>query len=296
MARIIDKDTRIIDVDFGPVSITTTRTDSEFDPATVTLGGLNGEEQIIDYIQALLPGGGSFIQYQNLDLSFMLKNNESMQPVDVSVQRTSPVPRGSCNDGNNADQIEEYIFIFSRPLNNQSIAGGALNDEYEQFRDMGLDRSQTLASPFVFPPNIAGTRAGWPNKEQTIYAEKRMYSNNMSNAATISNGELVLSPPGTSAFNTLVAMPTLDSVTTWGSMGTITGPNLHCYRVIIDRSQTFPAIPGTFENVGYAGSTQRTWPPVNVSFLCKDPNFTEGEYLTRLANAMNQNPEGGPTA
>ena len=294
MARILDKDTRIIDVDFGPVSIGTTRLDSEFDPATVTLNDLNGDEQIVDYILGTFPGGGSFIQYQNVDLSFMLKNNESMQPVDVSVQRTSPVPRGFSNDGNNFDQIEEYIFIFSRPLNNEALVGGQLNDHYEAFRDMGLDRSQantTLAAA----PRVAGLRAGWPNQQQTIYAEKRMYSNNMNNAATQANGELVLSPPGASVFNTLVGMPNLDSVTTWGSLSTITGPNLHCYRVVIDRSQTFPAAPGTFTNVGFAGSTLRVWPPVNVSFLCKDPDFTEGEYLTRLANAMTQNPEGGPT-
>ncbi len=292
MARIIDKDTRIIDVDFGPVSIGTTRLDSEFNPATVTLGGLNGEEQIIDYILATLPGGGSFIQYQNLDLSFMLKNNESMQPVDVSVQRTSPVPLGSHNDGNNFDHIEEYLFIFTRPLNNQNMVGGGLNTEYSGFRDMGLDRSEAVLGS----ADLGGASRGWPTKEQTVYAEKRMYSNNMNNAATQSNGELVLSPPGASAFNTLVGMPSLDSVTTWGSLGTITGPNLHCYRIIIDRSQTFPNAPGTFINVGYAGLTQRTWPPVNVSFLCKDPSFSDGEYLTRLANAMNQNPEGGPTA
>lgn len=292
MARILDKDTRIIDVDFGPVNISATRADGETEPTTIALGGLNGEEQIIDYILATNAGGGSFIQYQNIDLSFMLMNNESMQPVDVSVQRTSPVPLGSSNDGNNADQIEEYIFIFTRPLNNQNMAGGTLNAEYAGFRDMGLDRSEAITGS----AGLAGDSWGWPTKEQTVYAEKRMYSNNMSNAATQNNGELVVSPPGTSVFNTLVAMPTLDSVTTWGSMGTITGPNLHCYRVIIDRSQTFPAGPDTFTNVTYGGLTSRTWPPVNVSFLCKDPSFSEGEYLTRLANAMNQNPEGGPTA
>lgn len=296
MARIIDKDTRIIDVDFGPVGISTTRNDNEFSPATVTLNGYNGEQQIIDYILATLPGGGSFVQYQNVDLSFMLNNNESMQPVDVSVQRTSPVPRGFSNDGNNFDQIEEYIFIFSRPLNHEQIVGGQLNDEYESMKDMGLDRSQdNYLGTLPLNPNIGGTRAGWPNQEQTIYAEKRMYSTNMNNAATQNNGALVLSPPGASQFNTLAGMPNLDSVTTWGSLGTITGPNLHCYRIVIDRSQTFPNAPGTFTNVGYDGSTLRIWPPVNVSFLCKDPDFTEGEYLTRLANAMTANPEGGPT-
>lgn len=288
MARILDKDTRLIDVDFGPVSISTTRAALSLNPTVVTLGGLNGEEQLIDHILAGANGGGSFIQYERLDLSFMLMNNEAMQPIDVSVQRTSPVPLGSCNDGNNSDQIEEYIFIFTRPLNNEAMVGGGINAEYAGFRDMGLDRSESVTGSLP----LAGESRGWPTKEQTLFAEKRMYSNNMSNAATINNGELV----GTSVFNTLVAMPTLDIVTTWGSLGTITGPNLHCYRIVIDRSQSFPTGATTFANVDYAGLTQRTWPPVNVSFLCKDPSFTEGEYLTRLSNAMTQNPEGGPTA
>lgn len=292
MARILDKDTRLIDVDFGPVSITTNRAEDTFDPNIVTLNGLNGDEQIIDHILGANAGGGSFIQYQNVDLSFMVMNNEVMQPIDVSVQRTSPVPLGFSNDGNNADQIEEYIFIFTRPLNNEAMVGGGLNAEYAGFRDMGLDRSQAITGS----AGLAGESRGWPTKEQTLFAEKRMYSNTMTNAATQNNGAIELSPPGTAAFNELVAMPSLDIVTTWGSLGTITGPNLHCYRVIIDRSQTFPVAPGTFTNVKYAGQTGRTWPPVNISFLCKDPSYTEGEYLTRLSNAMNQNPEGGPTA
>lgn len=294
MARILDKDTRLIDVDFGPVNITTTRADGEVEPTVVQLGELNGNEQIIDFITATNQGGGSFIQYQRVDLSFMLMNNESMQPVDVSVQRTSPIPLGFSNDGNNADQIEEYIYIFTRPLNNQNLVGGGLTTNYQNLRDMGLDRSQSLTGSGF----IVGDSAGWPTKEQTLFAEKRIYSNNMSNAATQNNGAIPLSPPGTALFNELVTMPSLDIVTTWGSLGTITGPNLHCYRVIIDRSQTFPigTGPDTFVNIGYGGQTNRIWPPVNVSFLCKDPSFSEGEYLTRLSNAMTQNPEGGPTA
>ena len=78
-------------------------------------------------------------------------------------------------------------------------------------------------------------------------------------------------------------------------MGAITGPNLHCYRVIIDNGQSMPADPEVLP-IGFDGLTDRTWPPVNVSFLCKDPNFSEGEYITRLANAMSSNAEGGPVA
>ena len=97
-------------------------------------------------------------------------------------------------------------------------------------------------------------------------------------------------------FNTLFGMPVLDSVTTWGTMGAITGPSLHCYRVIIFRGQSFPPLSNTFTNVDLAGNSELKFPPLNVSFLCKDPNFSEGELLTRLANAMNNIPEGGPTA
>ena len=283
----MDKDTRIIDVDFGPVSAGTTREVGGFTPATVTYGE-NGAEQIIDSIGVVSSGGGgSYIQYERVDLSYMLNQGEMMQPVDVSVQRTSPVPLGFSNNGNNFDQIEEYVYIFTRPLNNQNLVNGTIGTEYGAFRNMGLERSQSGQ----FGASVAGA-AGWPDLEQCIYAEKRMYSTNLNLAATVTNGELLQTPD----YNALVGMPVLDSVTTWGSLGMITGPNLHCYRVIIDRSQSFPGLAGVFANVDFPGSTLRRWPPVNVSFLCKAPNFSEGEYLTRLANAMASNAEGGPTA
>lgn len=290
MARIIDKDTRIIDIDFGPVDASITRDADGFAPSLVTYNR-NGVDQIISSIPggAFGGGGGSFIQYQRIDLAFMLNQNEIMQPVDVSVQRTTPVPLGFSNDGNNYDQIEEYIFVFTRPLNNNNISALTFG-EYTNFRQMGLDRAEALSTG-----NVAGEANDdqlWPTHEQTVYAEKRMYGVNLNNAATQANGSLL----GTSIYNQLVGMSTLESVTTWGSLNTITGPNLHCYRVVIDRGQTFPPVGETFSNVGFAGSTLRQWPPVNVSFLCKDPNYSEGEYLTRLANAMNNTPEGGRTA
>ena len=287
MARIIDKDTRIIDIDFGPVDVGLGRDADGFNPATLTLE-LNGTDQIIGNVAATNAGAGSYVQYQRLDLSFMMQQNEIMQPVDVSVQRTTPVPLGFSNDGNNFDQIEEFIYIFTRPLNNDNIA--TLNvGEYDSFRQMGLERAENLGFA-----NVAGwgNSEQWPNQEQCIYAEKRMYSNNLNTAATQTNGALT----NTAAFNQLLGMPSLDSVTTWGSLSTITGPNLHCYRIVIDRSQTFPPLAGTFENVPLPGSTLRKWPPVNVSFLCKNPNYSEGEYITRLANAMNSVEEGGRTA
>ena len=287
MARIIDKDTRIIDIDFGPVDVGLGRDADAYDPTTLTLE-LNGTDQIIANIGATDAGAGSYVQYQRLDLSFMMQQNEIMQPVDVSVQRTTPVPLGFSSNGNNYDQIEEFIYIFTRPLNNDNIAGLTIG-QYDSFRQMGLERAENLGFAQVAG---WGFNEQWPNQEQCIYAEKRMYSNNLNNAATIGNGELA--PTATN--NALFGMPTLDSVTTWGSLSTITGPNLHCYRIIIDRSQTFPPLAETFANVPFPGSTLRKWPPVNVSFLCKNPNYSEGEYITRLANAMNSVEEGGRTA
>ena len=79
-------------------------------------------------------------------------------------------------------------------------------------------------------------------------------------------------------------------------MGAITGPNLHVYRMVIIPSQDFSLVPLTWVNEGLIGITTWEFPATNVSFLCKDPKYTEGEYLTRLANAMNSIPEGGNTA
>ena len=289
MARIIDKDTRLIDVDFGPVETNVTRLEGSFGPTTVQYTK-NGVDQIIwsgtvGAFDSRL--AGSFIQYQLIDLSFMTKENEVMQPINLSVQRTSPVPLGYSQDGNSFDQIEEYIFVFTRPLNNTNIAN-ASSAVLTDFRMMGLDRAEAL----VGFDNIEGLNSGWPSKAQTIYAEKRMYNQGLENAATITNGALTPA----SSINELIGMPTLASVTSWGSMDSITGPGLHCYRVVIDYSQTFAEIGMTFTNETNEGTTQRGWPPVNVEFLCKDPNFSEGEYLTRVANAMNSTPEGGNTA
>lgn len=290
MARIIDKDTRIIDIDFGPLTLGATRLPTEPVTNTLTTSG-NGEKDAINIIPAAAQGTGSYIQYQRIDLGFMVTNNEVMMPVDISVQRTSPVPLGFSNNGNTFDQIEEYVYVFSRPLNNDTLSGLANIGAMEDLRHMGLTRSEgTLASA----GNVSGT-AGWPNFEQCIYAEKRMYSYSTSLGATISNGELVDPAPAPIVFNTLQGMPVLDSVTTWGSMGAITGPNLHAYRIVFNRNQTFPALP-EIVNLGLAGDTSCQWPSVSVQILCKDPNFTEGEYLTRLANAMNSVAIGAPTS
>lgn len=289
MARIIDKDTRLIDVDFGPITVAGTRPAGDTQPSTVTATG-NGTGQLIRLADTF-GIRGSFIQYSQVDLSMMTMNNEVMQPIEVSVQRTSPVPLGYSNNGNNYDQIEEYIYIFSRPLNNDIISQPGV--ELENLRSLGLDRTQTIVS-------VGGEDAGIPTHEQTIYAEKRMYSYSNQLMATVNNGELIPTdlsaiPPFINPFNTLAGMPLLDSVTTWGTMSAITGPQLHCYRVVINPTQTLIG-GGLLTNQALDGQSQLNFPPVNVTFLCKDPNYSEGEYLTRLANAMNSIPEDGRTA
>jgi hypothetical protein len=285
MARILDKDTRLIDVDFGPVRVNCVRAAGSFNPTNTTTTE-NGINQLLLEPVVASPTG-SFVQYSRVDLEYMTLNNEVMQPVDVSVQRTSPVPLGFNNNGNTFDQLEEYIYIFSRPLNNEEFTG-SLN--MEDLRVLGLDRSQVLTNV-----NLGGVDSGLPTKEQTIYAEKRVYSYSQGDGASVQNGQLV-APPLNPAFNELQGMPRLDSVTTWGSLGAITGPSLHCYRVVINRTQVLPPIPNVFAAEPLDGQSDIRFPPCNVSFLCKDPNYTEGQYLTRLSNAMNNIPEGGPTA
>ena len=288
MARIIDKDTRLIDIDFGEFIVATARPAGQSFPNSVTDGG-SGTGQLLNRLPAGTFNGGSFIQYVRLDLDYMVRNNEVMLPTEASIQRTSPVPLGSNINGNNFDQMEEFIFILSRPLNNTNLAAALTTLEYNEFRSMGLNGTTGRG-------DVSGN-AGWPNQVQTIYAEKRMYSYNGNLGATQANGELLTNLPGPvpNPTNTLFGMPSLDSVTTWGSMAGITGPNLHCYRVVINRNQTFA---GTFgeTNLLLDGESLCSWPAVSVRFLCKDPNYSEGEYLTRIANAMNNIAEGGPTA
>lgn len=280
MARIVDKDTRMIDIDFGPVGTTCGRAALSLDP-TSAVGSLNGMQQVIRYMEVGDALAGSFIQYQNIDLTFMTLNNEVMQPMDVSVQRPGPVPTGSNTNGNTFDQIEEYIYIFSRPLNNEFISNPLSFFTLDEMRELGLDRSQT-----VF--DLGGDTAGLPTHEQTIYAEKRMYSYSSNIGASIANGEL--DPLGPDYFS-IYGMPVLDSVTTWGTMSSITGPSLHCYRVVINRTQSL--LDAAVLASAYAGGSALRFPPVNITFLCKDPDLTEGQYLTRLANAMNNIAEDG---
>ena len=293
MARILDKDTRLIDIDFGPVNVATTRAIAGFNPATVSITK-NGTSQLLNSIPVTVPNCGSFIQYSRIDLDFMVRNNEIVIPVDASIQRTSPVPLGSSTNGNNFDQIEEYIYVFSRPLNNTNLAASINGEYYESLRDMGLDRSEgpIPAGGGNLAEQVAGN-AGWPNQSQCIYAEKRMYSYNESLGATVGNRGL---DPAQPLYESIFGMPVLDSVTTWGAMEGITGPNLHCYRVVINRTQTFPNLAATFKNQLLGGDTQLNFPPVSIRFLCKDPDYSEGQYLTRLANAMNNIAEDGPTA
>ena len=294
MPRIVDKDTRLIDIDFGQVNVSLGRTAGAIEPssATATQGGVN------DLLRFEAVGGsaeviGSFIQFQRLDLSYMTMNNEVYVPTDVSVQRTSAYPLGSSNNANYVDDIEEYIYIFTRPLNNQAIGDPASSgsNTFENMRALGLDRSQTIGAP-----NFGGIDTGIPTHEQTIYAEKRTYSYSSVNIASVNGGELdpaQLAPPN--GFNELAGTPKLTDVTTWGTMSAITGPNLYAYRVVILRTQ-FMVAPGLFVNEALTGTSALRFPPVNITFLAKDGNYTEGEYLTRLANAMNNIPEGGPTA
>ena len=310
MARILDKDTRLIDIDFGPVDVTIGRPASAFEATTLSLSG-NGTAQLINSIPAGVAKCGSFIQYSRIDLDYMVRNNEIVIPVDASIQRTSPFPLGSNQNGNNFDLVEEYIYVFSRPLNNTNLGESLTGLFYDSLRDMGLDRSAALTSAIGVS---VGGNAGWPTQSQCIYAEKRTYSFNENLGATQGNGELVPSTVGsfeggvgqggplvpiaayTNAYNSIMGAPALDTVTTWGAMEGITGPNLHAYRVIINRTQTFPALADTFTNVGLIGLTQLIFPPVSIRFLCKDPDYSEGQYLTRLANAMNNIAEDGPTA
>lgn len=286
MARIVDKDTRMIDIDFGPVGTTCARAAGDLSP-TSAVGSLNGMQQVIRYMEVGDALPGSFVQYQNIDLTFMTLNNEVMQPIDVSVQRPGPVPTGSNTNGNTFDQIEEYIYVFSRPLNNEFISNPLSFFTLDEMRELGLDRSQT-----VF--DLGGDTAGIPTHEQTIYAEKRMYSYSSNVGASVANGELNPDPLVNPNYFSIYGMPILDSVTTWGTMSAITGPSLHCYRVVINRTQKL--LEDAVLAYTYTGGSALRFPPVNITFLCKDPNFTEGQYLTRLANAMNDIAENGKTA
>lgn len=291
MVRLVDKDTRLIDIDFGPVATTITRDQLAQEPTASTVGR-NGQNQLIRAdgivdVSATTYKRGSFVQYSRIDLEYMTMNNQVVQPVEVNVQRTSPTPTGTHENGNNYLPIEEYLFVLSRPLNHDVL--NTSNFFYDACALMGLDRSEADGSA----ADLGGEDAGLPTHEQTIYAERRRYAFNGNFGATEGNLELA---SGNGVLASIYPTPSLESITTWGTMSSITGPSLHAYRVVVFDGQSFPANELVFPNVALGGFTTLLYPPVNITFVCKDPGYTEGEYLVRLANAMNSIPEDGPTA
>lgn len=287
MVRILESGARLIDIDFSELQITYTR-NAGSNNATAGTASRAGTKQLLNVLTSGL-NAGSFIQYQKIDLDFMVRNGEMLQPSTVTVQRTSPVPLGSISNGNLADQIEEYIVVLSRPLNND-VLKNFIAGNYEFLRRIGLDGADPQVTTTTVKPQ--GAKAGWPNQAQTIYAEKRMYDINLNNIASVNNGQLSPDPGINPDFWSLGGMPSLANVSTWGSMGAITGPNLHCYRIVIDRRQN---ILPNFSAYIYAGTVDSQWPAVNVAFIAEDPEFTSGEYITRLANAMTSTPLNAPT-
>lgn len=291
MARLIDKDTRLIDIDFGPISTNILREANQQAPTLNTVGR-NGQNQLIRAdgiadVSATNFKRGSFVQYSRIDLEYMTMNNEVVQPVEVNVQRTSPSPTGTHENGNTYSPVEEYLFVFSRPLNHDVLNTSTLF--YNACSLMGLDRSEADLSA----SDLGGVDGGLPTHEQTIYAEMRRYAFTTTLGATQGNGELA---PGNGILNSIYSSMNIESITTWGTMSAITGPSLHCYRIVIFDGQTFPANDVVFPSVALGGATLLEYPPVNITFVCKDPKYTEGEYLVRLSNAMNSIPEDGPTA
>ena len=277
MARIIDKDTRLIDVDFGPVNIIVLRNTGDSAPGVgEATAGNDGTNQFIRFDDDG-QDAGSFIQFQRIDLDYMTMNNEIMQPMEVNVQRTNSVPIGVHENGNNFSPIMEYVFVLSRPLANNTFAGAV--NPYEFFQNLGLNLGSAGRTG----------KSGGVTIEQNIYAEQRIYQWNSAKLASLANGDLV---PGGPLF-TFAESPTIETVNTWGSLSAITGPNLYCYRVFHCQAQGFPAGGTVFQNVNAGGVTTLRIPPLSVRFLCRDPKYTEGQYLTRLANAMSNQPIDG---
>jgi hypothetical protein len=200
--------------------------------------------------------------------------------MEVSVQRTNVVPSGTHENGNNYEVIEEFLFVLSRPLNNNDIS--TFPNPYSLFQELGLNQGSV------------GLGGGYGvNFEQNIYAEQRLYQWNSTKGTTQTTGDLVAGNP---ALWSIFSAPSVETVNTWGSLTAITGPTLYCYRIFVCKAQSFPADQTIFTAVGYGGFSTLRVPPLSISFLCKDPKYTEGEYLTRLANAMNNIPVDGEVA
>lgn len=263
---------RNFDIEWSPINLTLSRLQNA-DQAHIQSWTQNMDNGELIW-EGLNPANyGMAVYYQKIDLSQLTEEGMSFTPKAVNVQRPWTAPEGQDIASQPSINHEEYLYVFSAPLPNQDIDSDA---DVLAFRNLGLDVS------------VPSTTTGWyayPDYEQCIFAQSTFSQVDPTNALTVMNGLTVL---GDATYPAYYAKMRVAEQNTWGSMSTILGPFLHCYRVIIYRCQNLAGLGGTNPILGAAGSTSRRMSPVTIRIMTDDADLSEGEYLIAAANAYNK--------
>lgn len=255
---------RIFDVDFAPVDFSVSR------PAGVDLPNshsINADDVIGSF-------NGGFIQYERINLSQLTEEGRLFQPVSINVQRTWNAPEGFDANFAPSTSAMEWIYIFQSPLPNERIR----NDPelwINALRDFGLDRSDAYGS--LIPESIK-------DSNQTLYAQRTRYINNMANTQSAWNQTSV---PGDAFYPLLAQTMSVAEFDSWGSMNPVAGAALYCYRIVLHYTQNVSGNDPTNPLVAAQGTTIRKFSPVTVQIQCIEPKISESEYLINAANIYN---------
>jgi len=269
---------RIFDVDWGQVVHSVSRVAGTDTPASDEFTMADDNGTIIEQ------GSSMCVIFQEIDLEQLTIEGRVFTPKGIEVQRPWTAPIGQDWNFFPATRCYEYLYVFSNPLPNDALTVGSI----EGFKDMGLDaslggRGSQVYNGFQVPDNA-----------QCIFAQNTVSVNQMANAASVWNGTLEggsAGPPPVPAdpyAPLMAAEMTVTEVNRWGSLPDIIGPKLYCYRVLFYPSQYQSGLSGGANPIVNAtGFTARNHSSISIKIVCEEAKLSEGEYLTRAANAYN---------
>jgi len=277
---------RIFDVDWSQVRMTTTRLAGETAPAEPVWDviGDNGEMLMQDDF-------GRAVFFQEIDLEQLTIEGRTFSPMAVEVQRPWTAPLGQDWNYSPAIRHYEFIYIFTAPLANQMITQFNLDG----FFDFGLDVSAGGKGSLQY----AGREV--PNAEQCVFAQSTISVNNIANSLSVWNGTLLPNDPhaipplvGDTIAPLVSGEMTVSEVNRWGSLPTILGPKLYCYRFISYVSQSLSGLVPNNPLVLGTGYTQRNMSSMCIKLLCKEQELSTSEYIITAANAYNMANQDDP--
>lgn len=272
---------RIFDVDWSQVTLGVNRDANATLPTsgpTWNVLGDNGDLLSQDNF-------GKAVFYQEIDLEQLTIEGRTFSPKGVEVQRPWTAPLGQDWNYVPTTRHYEFLYIFTAPLANQTLT--TISPNLDAFFDLGLDVSGGGRGSRSY------TGREIPNAEQCVFAQSTICVNNVANSLSVWNGTLVEAAPGPPPITGDILAPlasgemTISEVNQWGSLPTILGPKLFCYRFISYPSQILSGLSIDNPLVKGAGFTARNMSSLCIKLVCEEVNLSDSEYIITAANAYN---------